>query len=345
MKDPVFLGRSLAGALALVATVAAVPGDADARVVLRANSQWQENHVGSQVDKWWAEEIRNRTNGEVDIQLFFAEALGKAAENLDLLRQGAIDIAMMSPGYFPAQLPFHSAPNSIPMAMAEVGQATELMERLMAEIPAIEQEARDQGVKTLFFHHLNPYQLVCKEPVTTVAGMRGKKMRTWGSELPRAMEAVGATPVTLFLPEFYEGISRGTVDCLPLSVDLVLNLNIHEVAKHISEITIWLGPTNATWVSLQSWERLTPEQQRIVEEVSREAMYRDRDATIGIAEEARSKLIEHGVTFHEFPEAEQQKWREANPDFFADFIAAMEEKGKGEDARRMIEIWREVVGG
>ena len=173
MKNPVFLGRSLAGALALVATVAAVPGDADARVVLRANSQWQENHVGSQVDKWWAEEIRNRTNGEVDIQLFFAEALGKAAENLDLLRQGAIDIAMMSPGYFPAQLPFHSAPNSIPMAMAEVGQATELMERLMVEIPAIEQEARDQGVKTLFFHHLNPYQLVCKEPVTTVAGMRG----------------------------------------------------------------------------------------------------------------------------------------------------------------------------
>jgi TRAP-type transport system periplasmic protein len=345
MMDRAFLGRSLAGTLALAATMVAIPGDADARVVLRANSQWQENHVGSQVDKWWAEEIKRRTDGEVDIQMFFAEALGKAGENLDLLRQGAIDIAMMSPGYFPSQLPFHAAPNSIPMAMNEVGHATQLMERLMAEIPAFEEEARSQGVKTLFFHHLNPYQLVCKEPVTSVADMRGKKMRTWGSQLPQAVEAVGGTPVTMMMPELYEGLSRGVIDCIPFSVDLVVNMSIYEVAPHISEVTIWLGPTNATWVSLRSWERLTPEQQQVIEEVSREAMYRDRDATIGIAEEARRTLIERGVTFHEFPAEEQAKWREANPDFFADFVAAMEEKGKGEDARRMIEIWHEVVGG
>ena len=81
-----------------------------AQTVLRANSQWNETHAGSQVDKWWAEEIKKRTNGEVEIKLFFGGALGKAQENLPLLQQGALDMAMMSPGYFPAQLPFHAAP-------------------------------------------------------------------------------------------------------------------------------------------------------------------------------------------------------------------------------------------
>ena len=37
-------------------------------------------------------------------------------------QQGAIDFAAMSPGYFPAELPFHAAPNSIPMAMSEPAQ-------------------------------------------------------------------------------------------------------------------------------------------------------------------------------------------------------------------------------
>ena len=337
-----YVRASLFGvALSCAALMAAQ--QAVAKVTLRANSQWPETHAGSQVDKWWAEEIRKRTNGEVDIQLFFGGALGKAKENLELLRTNAIDIAMMSPGYFPAQLPMHAAPNSIPMAMSSVDQATELMERLMDEVPALDQEARENGVKTLFFHHLNPYLLVCKDPVTSVADMSGKKMRTWGAALPRAVEAVGGTPVTLFLPELYEGLSRGTVDCIPFSVDLMVNYKIHEVAKNVSEITIWEGPTNATWIALASWIKLTPEQQRIVQEVSREAMRMDRDATLAAGGEARKALEGLGVKFHSFSPDEQQKWKDANPDFFADFIKEMEGKGKGDAARKMIEIWREVT--
>ncbi|MEM7224480.1 MAG: C4-dicarboxylate TRAP transporter substrate-binding protein [Pseudomonadota bacterium] len=328
-------------ALMCGAILAAQP--AFAQTTLRANSQWPETHSGSQVDKWWADEIRRRTNGEVDIQLFFGGALGKAKENLELLRNGAIEIAMMSPGYFPAQLPMHAAPNSIPMAMESVDQATELMERLMDEVPALEEEARENGVKTLFFHHLNPYLLVCKDPVTDTAGMAGKKMRTWGEALPKAVEAVDGTPVTLFLPEIYEGLARGTVDCIPFSVDLVLNYKINEVAKNISDVTIWEGPTNATWISLEAWDKLTPEQQAIIEEVSREAMRRDRDVTLEAGIAARKELAEMGVQFHEFPESEKQKWRDANPDFFADFITQMEAKGKGDAARKMIDIWIEVT--
>ena len=315
-----------------------------AKTLLRANSQWTEVHAGSKVDMWWADEIKKRTNGEVEIKLFFGGALGKAQENLALLQEGAIDIAMMSPGYFPAQLPFHAAPNSIPMAMSKVDEATELMERLMAEVPAFDDEARANGVKTLFFHHLNPYELVCKDHIKGVADMQGKKMRTWGKALPQAVEAVGATPITLFLPDIYDGLARGVVDCIPFSVDLVLNYKMYEVAKNIHRITIWEGPTNATWISLKSWDKLTAEQQKIIQEVSLEAMHKDRDATIVAGAAAIAELEAKGVQFHEFPAEEQAKWRDLNPDFFADFITEMEALGKGDDARKTIKIWKEVTG-
>jgi len=320
----------------------AAPAQAE---TLRMSSQWTETTAGAQVDKWWASEIEERTGGEIKIKIFWEGVLGTAKENLGLIQQGAVELAAMSPGYFPAQLPFHAAPNSIPMAMSKVEQATELMERLLVEVDAFDEEAARNGMKALFFHHLNPYKLVCKEHVEGIEDMEGKKVRTWGKDMPRMVEAAGGVPVTLSLPELYEGLSRGTVDCIPFSVDLMVNYKIYEVAKHIHDVTLWLGPTNAVWISRPIWEGLTDEQRTIIQDVSFEAARRDRDRVIAAGEAAVATLKENGVQFHEFPEADKQAWKDANPDFFADFIAEQEEAGRGEAARKTIEIWREVVGG
>ena len=248
------------------------------------------------------------------------------------------------PSYFPAELPFHAAPNSIPMAMANVDEAFELMTRLLVEVPVLDDEAKENGIKTLFFHYLNPYKLVCTDRITGIADMQGKKMRTWGKDLPRAVEAVGATPVTLFFPDIYEALARNTVDCIPVAVDLLLNYKFYEVAKHVHDVTIWEGPTAGNWITLSAWDKLSAEQQKIVQEVSLEAMSRDRDATIAAGEAAIAELKAHGVQFHDFPAADAAKWRELIPDFFGDFIKDMEAKGKGDAARKMIEIWKEVTG-
>ena len=269
--------------------------------MLKMSSQWTENTPGGQVDIWWADQIRERTNGEVDIKIFWEGQLGKGKENLGLIQQGAIELAAMSPGYFPAELPFHAAPNSIPMAMSEVPQATELMERLLQEVPEFDKEAKRNGMKALFFHHLNPYLLVCKDPVTSVADMEGRKVRTWGKDMPRMVEAAGGVAVTLGLAELYEGLQKGTVDCIPFSVDLMVSYKIYEVAKHVHYITLWEGPTNAVWISSDIWNGFTDEQRAIVTEVSFAAARRDRDQVLAAGEAAIDTLKAEGVQFHEFP--------------------------------------------
>ena len=70
---------------------------------LRMSSQWTETTAGAQVDKWWAKEIEARTNGEIRIKIFWEGVLGKAKENLALIQNGSIDLAAMSPGYFPGR--------------------------------------------------------------------------------------------------------------------------------------------------------------------------------------------------------------------------------------------------
>ncbi|MFQ5935955.1 MAG: TRAP transporter substrate-binding protein DctP [Acidiferrobacterales bacterium] len=334
---------AFAGALVLALTVHESSAQ---QVTLRMSNQWTDNTAGAQVDKWWAREINQRTDGQVRVKIFWEGVLGKAKENLGLIQQKAIELAAMSPGYFPAELPFHAAPNSIPMAMSEVPQATELMERLLQEVPAFDEEARRNGMKALFFHHLNPYKLVCKEQIKGIGDMQGKKVRTWGKDMPRMVQAAGGVPVTLGLPELYEGLSRGTVDCIPFSVDLMVNYKIYEVAKHVHDITLWEGPTNAVWIARDVWdELLTSQQRRIIQEASFEAAKRDRDQVMSAGKKAVSTLKAKGVKFHNFPEADKKKWKQANPDFFADFIAGQEKVGRGDDARKTIKIWQQVVGG
>lgn len=337
------LGRVLSSLLfvSLVTSMALTP--AAAKTELTLNSQWPSTTVGSQIDQWFADEIKRRTDGAVEIKIFWSEGLGAPKETLILMQEGAIDMAVLSPGYFPAELPFHAAPNSIPMAMRSVNQATVLMTRLVEEVPAFREEQQANGIRSLFFHHLNPYLLVSTEPITSVEAMKGKKMRTWGSEMPRMVQAVGGTPVTLMMPEIYESLARGVIDTAPFAVDLVETYKLYEPAKHISEITLWLGPSAATWISEDAWSRLTPEQQKILTEVAEEARDRDAHAVMEAAALARESLQSKGVAFHKFPEEEARKWRDANPDFFSGFVERMEKDGKGDSAREVVEIWQEVV--
>ena len=316
-----------------------------AQTELKLSSQWTENTVTSEADRWWASEIEKRSQGKVKTKIFYAGALAKATENLQLIRSGGVEIVNMSASYFGADLPLFTAPNSIPMAMAEVPHATTLIQRLLTEVPAMDEEAKRNGVRAMFFHHLNPYLLVCKDPIKGLADIKGKKIRTWGSDMPRMVQAAGGVPVTLGLAELYEGLSRGTVDCIPFSVDLMVSYKIFEVAKHVHDVTLWLGPTSGVWMSRGAWDKLTGDEQRIMTEVSQEAAIKDRDLTIAAAKTASDQLKAAGVTFHAFPEADKKAWKAANPDFFAGFIEAQEKAGRGDAAKAMVKIWKEVVGG
>ena len=325
-----------------VAVSGLLVGGAGAAMQLKLNHQMAANTVGSQVDQWFADEIAKRTNNEVQIKVFWSEALGKAKENLQLVKDGAVDLVAMSPSYFPSELPFFTAPNSLPMAMDNLTQADLIIKAFLEKVPAFQQEARGNGLKPLFFHHLNAYMLICKEPVRSFADLKGKKIRTWGEDMPRLMKAASATPVTLFLPELYENLQRGVVDCAPFAVDWIQNYKTYEVAKYITEVTVWQGPTWGVWMNVKTWDALSDAPKKIVSAVAEEANQRDLQAVGDAEQKARTFLAQNGVEFIKFPESERQKWIKASPDFFADWIKKMDALGKGDAARQTVAIWKEL---
>lgn len=330
-------GLLLAGPVLLAA---AMPGWAE--TVLNFNSQVLENTVSGQIEKWFADEVTSRSDGDLTIRVFFGEGLGKATENLSLLRDGAIEMASMSAGYYPAQLPLTSAPNSIPIALDNVAQSMELMSRVLDEVPQVREEHQRNGIRALFFHNLNEYYLLSTTPLTTFESLKGERMRTWGAEMPRLASAASAIPVTIGLAEIYESLSSGALSVVPLSYDYIRDYRLYEVAKHISTFPAFVGPTGGVWISETAWSGLSDEHQNLLNSVAAEALQKDFEDVTGAASVARGYLEEQGVTVHEFPSAEAEKWRDASPDYFADFIKAMEASGRGDAARQMVQIWSDV---
>lgn len=316
---------------------------ATAQTTLNLNSQMPESAPASSVDRWFADEVERRTDGELKIRIFYSGTLGAPLESLTLMREGAIDMAVASPGYFSSDIPFTALPNSLPMSLFSVNQARVLMNRLMSEVPELAAEQERNGVRALFFHNLNPYYLLSKEPILSVEDLDGKRIRSWGSDFPRFVSAAGGVPVTLGLSEIYEAMSSGAVDVVPFSYDYIQTYRLDEVADHITTAPVHIAITAPIWISTTAWDRLSSEHQDVMLEVADEARERDYQATLEAGEDARQFLEENGIEFHEFPEEEMKKLRAVVPDYFGEWIAQMEEKGKGDAARKVVDIWKEVV--
>ncbi len=337
---PFLMPRRWAWLLTAALLLAWSPGAVQAETELRMNHQFTAGNLGARVDAHFAETVSRLTDGELTIKIYWANALGRPKENLSLLRDGALDMAAMSAGYFPDELPLLSAPNSMPMAMDGPRQASEIMKRMVEELPALMAEAEANGVRPLFFHALTPYRLQSREPIVNLADLEGKKVRVWGAYLPALFQAAGAAPVTMLLPEVYEGLQRGVVDVVPFNPEFALNYRTYEVAPHFTEVIVWAGPGWGVWISTAAWRELSEAHQAALLAAAEDA--RLHELTLLAEEEAaaRALLAERGVVFHPFPETELAAWRERAPDFMAQFVETMETRGEGEAARRMAALWR-----
>ncbi len=327
----------------IVLILVCLPWVTCAKTVLKMNHQFPATAAVSRIDQWFVDEIKQATGGEIEILIFWSNGLGEAKENLAMLQNAEVEMAGMSAGYFPTQLPFFSAPNSIPMSMSNICEASLLMDRFIKEVPAFKQEALNHNIRPLFFHTLNPYLLVSKTPVRTISDLKGMRIRTWGKDMPQLVTAVEAIPVTLFLQDIHGAFQHNVLDGCPFSLDLVASYKIFEFARHITEIVMWEGPSYGLWINENIWQRLSFAHKEIFLKISEKARLLGIPSNLEAEKKAKIFLEEQGVIFHSFPLEEVVKWKNASPDFFDAFIRDMAKKGKEKEAKQTVDLWRDIV--
>ncbi|MFM9882128.1 MAG: TRAP transporter substrate-binding protein DctP [Burkholderiales bacterium] len=330
-------GRAAVAVLALSATLP-VMAQQYPKIELRFGHFAPATTAHGQVDQWFADEVAKRSGGQVSIKIFWAGAVGKPNELLNLVGRGALDIAAVPASYFPAQLPLLAAPSALPLALPSPQKAQRIVYDLWESTPAMQDEARKSNVWPLLFHTLNTYHMLCSKPIRTLEDMKGKKIRSQGEYVPKMLAAVGAVPVNVLPGEFYESLQRGSVDCMVLPWDLMVAFKLHEVAKFGSTINLGALISNPQWYNINKWEQLPGNVRELLMQVAKDALVIDLAKAEESERNAHGTLKAAGVELISFPD--QAKFEALMPDFIGEWVAAMQKLGKGTEAEAMAKRWK-----
>ncbi len=295
----------------------------------------------TQTDQWFADEVTKRSGGKLKIQVFAGGALGKPTELLKLVSEGGVQMATTSPAYFTSQFPMLSATNSLPLVFKDAAQVQRILPILYAETPGLQAELKQLNLHPVYWHSVDPYFMICRTPVRTLADMKGKKVRSYGDDVPRMLQAIGAIPVNLLPGDLYESLQKGTIDCTPYSLATAVSLKLHEVAKYVTFMNIGSPGGWPIFVNQKAWDGLSADNKKLVMEVSAAAGKVELDKFAESDIEARKVMKAAGVEFIDFPD--QKKFEAAAPDFLGDWVGRLDKAGKGADASKMAARWKELA--
>jgi TRAP-type C4-dicarboxylate transport system substrate-binding protein len=320
------------------------PAPAPAKpIVLRCAHPLPPADAATTTDKYFAEEVNKRTNGRVTVEIYFGGALGAPPELLNLAKDGAVDISFFPAGNFASAFPLWAEPNSAPFSFNTIDQAWHASFMIPEQIPAVQEEIQKQNVKLLYSHTLDTYHLFAKKPLLKVEDLKGLKIRAWGADLPKAFEAVGAVGVQVGIGEVYESLQKGVLDATPFHLEGGYAFKVHEVAPDVCLWNILTGVGFGAFMNMDAWNGLPADVQQVILDTAKDTLDFEHNRALNSEPNAVVNLEAAGATIYEVPDAERQKWIDANPDFVGDWIKAMDAQGKGDAARQIRELWLEII--
>lgn len=290
-------GVALGGALAL-----AGPAFAQAEVTLKLHHfLGPKSPAQVKMLEPWAKRVADASQGKVKIEIFPSMSLGgKPPDLIKQVRDGVVDLVWTVDGYTPALFP-RSEVFELPFVHVNNLAATNLAMRDMFDKYLAPEYA---GTKVMWLHvHAGQAFHMVDTPVHSPTDLVGKKMRIPTRTGAWILEALGATPVGMPVPDLPQALSKKVVDGALVPWEIIPPLKLHELTKYQIEGQgrIRFG-TTAFQVSMNEakWKSLPPDIQKAILDSSGPDWWREvgkiwtesEDVGIGLVKKAGHTHIE-----------------------------------------------------
>lgn len=270
-----FAGAALAASIVAIAANGAAAEEYRMGLITPPPHQWTVTASAA------ADEIRERTDGRVDILVFPSGQLGNEAQMLQQLQTGAMDFAFFTLGEFANRDPNYGI-FLAPFIVDDVAGARKLLKGETAQ--KLLDGMADFGLAGLGWGMAGMRMIVTSHEVETVEDLKGEKIRTipFAPELA-FWEELGAAPTPMPLPALYDAFANGQVDGMQIDVEGTWNSKYYEHAQSIIISDHMMFPMAAI-ASGRKWAAMPEADRAIVEEVFSEKLdglvagYADIDA-------------------------------------------------------------------
>jgi len=116
------------------------------------------------------------------------------------------------------------------------------------------------NTKLLGVWPFGPQVLFCEPEITSLADLKGLKVRVYDQNLAEFISLLGGTPVPIGFPEVQQSLARGVVDCAITGPSSANSAGWPEVSSYTMPIAFQLA-MNGYGINLDTWNSMTPDQQ------------------------------------------------------------------------------------
>jgi len=291
--------------------------------------------------QYFVDEVTKRTNGAVEFELYWSNALAGPAESLELAQKGVVDIICSCAMYWPGKFPINHFEYSFPFGPTDTELVVKAKRQMYNEFPEI--AAQWTPYNTIFLGGITwgYYEILSKTPANTIDDFKGKKVGMIGRWFGKWFEPIGAVPVVCGAADRYVNLQSGVQDMDLLAVDMQYSNSLHEQAKYLVLIGAGSFIPNDMAMNLESFNKLSPEIQKVLLEVGEDMEIYTAKYIKDIKEQSIAQMEAEGVTVIDFPKAEREKWANMLADVPAELAQEMEDAGyPGWEIQRR---WQEIT--
>ena len=277
-------------------------GSAAAQTTLRMGHTLPASDTHHLAAQRFAESVRSRTNGQIQIEVHPAGTLGNDSSILQNLRLGAIDLGFTGNPFFRSFAPKLNVLD-LPYLFASYDHVYRVVDGPVGEQLLRELEAHQ--LKGLAFWEIGFRNVTNSiRPVTRPEDLKGLKIRTTPNPAHvAAFQALGASPTPLPFTEVYLALHSKAVDGQENPVNLIYASKFHEVQKHLS-LTQHAYTVSIVAMNLPKFRSLAPAQQQALVEAAREAAVYQRKLNRDTEGESLAKMKQAGLAVIETVDTE-----------------------------------------
>lgn len=236
-------------------------GSGEKKVILKLGHVVNENDIWHKSCQHFAEEVKKRTQGRVEVKVFPSEQLGKELEMIRSIKSGIMDMTVS--GESMQNWTPHAAFCGMPYLIEDLEHAKAVLASSEGE-KIVEQIKSKVGLVPVGYFVRGPRHLTSNRPVKSPDDLNNLILRVPNVPISVATwKALGAKPTPMSFSEVFTALQSGTVEAQENPFALIKSAGFHEVQKYVNLTQHVVG-----WVYLMIGEKqlesLSPEDRQAV---------------------------------------------------------------------------------
>lgn len=270
-----------------------------------------ENPYGQGADHF-AKLVKERSNGEIVIQVYPSSQLGNQRDLVEGLTFGTVDMTLTGTAVLGNFVPEVSI-FDLPFLFRDVQHAYKALDTVGMEL-CRKGEARGMITLAIWENGIR-HMTNNARPIVKPEDMKGLKFRVMEQPVYiEMMKALGASPTPMAMSELYTALQKGVIDGQENPLAHIATKRFYEVQKFISLTGHTYAP-ELVMISAIAWKKLTPEQQALLRKAAEDTrdwqrqLCRDKEGDfLKIIKDSGKAQVNDNVDKEAFAKATRGVW-------------------------------------